>query len=84
MLQKQHQQLSEDVLTNNSALELNDELQQLKCLNRHSYNGSFNYQTFEQQQQQLQELQKQQEHQTKSTEALGVLLQYLVYDVSTF
>ena len=63
-------------------MELNDELQQLKCLNRHSYNGSFNYQTFEQQQQQLLELQKQHEHQTKSTEALGVLLQYLVYDVS--
>ncbi|XP_065358768.1 mucin-2 [Calliphora vicina] len=84
LLQKQHQQLSEDTVTNNSSLELSDELQQLKCLNRHSYNGSLNYQTFEQQQQQLQELQKQTEHQTKSTEALGVLLQYLVYDLDAF
>ncbi|KAM7352207.1 toucan [Cochliomyia hominivorax] len=84
LLQKQHQQLSEDALTNNSSLELNDELQQLKYLNRHSYNGSLNYQTFEQQQLQLQELQKQTEHQTKSTEALGVLLQYLVYDLDAF
>lgn len=84
LLQKQHQQLSEDTVTNNSSLELSDGLQQLKCLNRHSYNGSLNYQTFEKQQQHLEELQKQTEHQTKSTEALGVLLQYLVYDVSTF
>lgn len=81
-LQTQHQQLSEDALSNNSTLELNDELHQVKCLNRHSYNGSSNYRTFEQQQQQLQELQKHAQHQTKSTEALGVLLQYLVYDVS--
>ncbi|XP_037817454.1 protein PF14_0175 isoform X2 [Lucilia sericata] len=84
LLQKQHQQLSEDTITNNSSLELNDELQQLKSLNRHSYNGSLNYQTFEQQQQQLHELQKQTEHQAKSTEALGVLLQYLVYDLDAF
>ncbi|XP_046812254.1 COP1-interactive protein 1 isoform X2 [Lucilia cuprina] len=84
LLQKQHQQLSDDTITNNSSLELNNELQQLKCLNRHSYNGSFNYKTFEQQQHQLQELQKQTEHQAKSTEALGVLLQYLVYDLDAF
>lgn len=87
LLHKQHQQLSDDVVIPSAAEPVTgavvvDDLQQLKLLNRHSCNGALNYEAFEKQQLQLQQLQQQSAHQTKSTEALGVLLQYLVYDVS--
>ncbi|XP_073821056.1 toucan [Musca autumnalis] len=86
LLHKQHQQLSDDVVVVIPSAEpaVADELQQLKLLNRHSCNGALNYEAFEQQQLQLQQLQQQSAHQTKSTEALGVLLQYLVYDLDAF
>ncbi|XP_061393875.1 restin homolog [Musca vetustissima] len=85
LLHKQHQQLSDDAVVIPSAEPpVAEELQQLKLLNRHSCNGALNYEAFEQQQLQLQQLQQQSAHQTKSTEALGVLLQYLVYDLDAF
>ncbi|XP_013098576.2 serine-rich adhesin for platelets [Stomoxys calcitrans] len=83
LLHKQHQQLSDDIVIP-SAEPAVDDLQQLKLLNRHSCNGALNYEAFEQQQLQLQQLQQQSAHQSKSTEALGVLLQYLVYDLDAF
>ncbi|XP_075154072.1 toucan [Haematobia irritans] len=84
LLHKQHQQLSDDIVIPSAEPASTDDLQQMKLLNRHSCNGALNYEAFEQQQLQLQQLQQQSAHQSKSTEALGVLLQYLVYDLDAF
>ncbi|XP_053959881.1 uncharacterized protein LOC128864305 isoform X2 [Anastrepha ludens] len=57
------------------------ELQRLKHLNRHSCNGRLDYEAIERH---LEQTELQEEHRNKGIEALGVLLQYAVFNLDAF
>ncbi|XP_017467585.1 PREDICTED: uncharacterized protein LOC108359979, partial [Rhagoletis zephyria] len=87
LLQKSHQQQrsAEDtpVAASGGVAERLDaiELQRLKYLNRHSCNGRLDYEAIERH---LEQTELQEEQRNKSIEALGVLLQYAVFDLDAF